>query len=80
MCALQIFIIIIILLLLTQWLKIIPRMIRSYYRCCCIIEQVIFSHCVHLKLEHQFHALLKVCSDHADTAPLIQVNVVANGS
>ena len=33
---------------LTQWLKIIPHMIRSYYRCCCINEPVIFSHCVRL--------------------------------
>ena len=24
----------------------------SYYRCCCIHEPVIFSHCVHLKLGH----------------------------
>ena len=38
---------------LTQWLKIIPHMIRSYYyRCCCINKPVIFSHCVHLKLWH----------------------------
>ena len=38
-------------------------MTRSYYRCCCINEPVMFSHCVHLKLGHQFRALLKVCSD-----------------
>ena len=48
---------------LTQWLKRIPHMIRSYHRCCCINEPVIFIHCVHLKLGHRFHALLKVCSD-----------------
>ena len=41
-------------------------MIRSYYRCCCMNEPVVFSHCVHLKLEHRFHALLKVCSDRDD--------------
>ena len=29
---------------LTQWLKIIPHMIRSYYHCCCINEPVIFGH------------------------------------
>ena len=45
---------------LTQWLKIIPHMIRSYYRCWCINKPVIFSHCAHLKLEHRFHALMKV--------------------
>ena len=45
-------------------------MITSYYRCCCINEPVIFSHCVHLKLGHRFHALLKVCSDRGNTAPL----------
>ena len=54
---------------LTQWLKIIPHMVRSYYRCCCINEPVIFSHCVHLKLGHWFLALLKVCSDRDDTGP-----------
>ena len=54
---------------LTQWLKIIPHMIRSYYRCCCIHEPVIFSHHVHLKLWHRFHALSKVCSDRDDIAP-----------
>ena len=45
-------------------------MIRSYYRCCCINEPVIFSQCVHLKLGHRFHALLKVYSDRDDTVPL----------
>ena len=29
-----------------------------------------FSHCVHLKLGHRFHALLEVCSDRDDTVPL----------
>ena len=43
---------------LTQWMKIIPHMIRSYYQYCCINEPVIFSHCVHLKLGRRFHALL----------------------
>ena len=55
---------------LTQWLKIISHMIRSYYRCCCINEPVIFSHCVHLKLGHWFHAPWKVCSDCDDIVPL----------
>ena len=59
---------------LTQWLKIIPHMIRSYYHSCCIHvnEPIIFSHCAHLKLGHRFHALSKVipCSDHDDTARL----------
>ena len=55
---------------LTQWLKIIPLMMRSYYSCCCINEAVMVSHCVHLKLGHRFHALLKVCSDHDDIVPL----------
>ena len=41
---------------LTQWLKIIPHMMRSYCRCCCINEPVIFSHCVHLKRGHRIHA------------------------
>ena len=41
-------------------------MIRSYYRCCCIKEPAIFSHCVHFKLGCRFHALLKVCSDRDD--------------
>ena len=45
-------------------------MIRSYYRCCCINKPVIFNNRVHLKRGHQFHALLKVCSDHDDTVPL----------
>ena len=30
------------------------------------------SHCVHLKLGHRFHALLKVCSGRDDIVPLIQ--------
>ena len=34
--------------------------------CCCINKPVIFSHCVHLKLGHRFHVLLKVCSDRDD--------------
>ena len=54
---------------LTHWLKIILHMIRSYYHCCCINEPVIFSHCVHIKLGHQFHALLKVCYDCDDIVP-----------
>ena len=41
------------------------------YHCCCINETVSFSHCVHLKLGHWFHALLKVCFDRDDTVPLI---------
>ena len=44
-------------------------MIRSYNRCG-INEPVIFSHCVHLELGDQFHALFKVCSDLDDTVPL----------
>ena len=44
-------------------------MIRSCYRCCCINEPVIFSHCVH-KLGHRFHALLKVYSDCDDSVYL----------
>ena len=57
---------------LTRWLKIIPHMIRLYYRCCCmhVNEPVIFSHCVHLKLGHRFHALLKVCTVRDDIVPL----------
>ena len=54
---------------LTQWVKIIPHMIRSYHCCCCMNEPVNFSHCVHLKLGYWFHALLKVWSDHDDTVP-----------
>ena len=50
------------------------HMIRSYYRCCCINEPVICSHGVYLKLGHRFHALLKVCSDRDDTAPLTSKN------
>ena len=38
----------------------ITHMIRSYYRCCCTNEPIIFINCVHLKLGHRFHALLKV--------------------
>ena len=49
---------------------IIPHMIMSYYRSCCINKPVAFSHCVHLKLVHRFHALSKVCSDRDDIAPL----------
>ena len=45
-------------------------MIRSYYSCCSINEPGIFSHCVHLKLGHRFHALLKVFSDRDDIVPL----------
>ena len=41
-------------------------MVRSHNRCCCINEPVIFSHHVHLKRGHRFHALLKVCSDRDD--------------
>ena len=48
----------------TRWLKIIPHMIRSYHRCCCINEPVIFSH---LK-EGEW---LKICSDRDDFVPLI---------
>ena len=50
----------------------ISQMIRLYYCCCCINEPVIFSRCVQLKLGHQFHAMLKVCFDHDDIAPLIK--------
>ena len=46
-------------------------MIRSNYRCCCMNEPVIFSHCVHLKRGHRFHNLLKVDSDRDDTACLM---------
>ena len=59
---------------LTQWLKMIPHMIRPYYRCCCINEPVIFSHCVHLELGHRFHALLKVCTDRDDIVPFNALN------
>ena len=61
----------------SEWLKIIPHMIHvrsyMYYRCCCLHEPVIFSHCIHLtcKLGHRFHALLKECSDRDDSVPLI---------
>ena len=54
---------------ITRWLKIITNIIRSYYRCCCINEPVIFSQCVHLKLGRRFYALLKVCSDRDDIVP-----------
>ena len=53
---------------LTQWLKIIPHM----------NEPVIFSHCVHLKLGHPFHALLEVCCDRDDTAPLRTLLLIRN--
>ena len=48
-------------------------MIRSYYHCCCINESVILSLCSSAlcSLGHQFHALLKVCSDRDDSVPLI---------
>ena len=39
--------------------SVLPHMIRSYYCCCCINKPVIFSHCVHLKLWHRFHALFE---------------------
>ena len=55
---------------LTHWLKIIPHMSRSGYRCCCINEPVNFSHCVLLKQVHRFHALLKVCTDRDERVPL----------
>ena len=35
-----------------------------------------FSLCIHLKLGHRFHALLKVCSDRDDTVPLIRDDIV----
>ena len=41
-----------------------------YYRYWHVNEAVIFSHCIHLKREHQLHALLKVCIDHDDIVPL----------
>ena len=47
-------------------------MIKSYYRCCCINEPAIFGHCVHLKLGHRFHALLKVYSNLDNTSPLVR--------
>ena len=47
------------------------HMIWPYYRCCCINEPIIFSHCVYLKLGHRFHALLKVCSDSDNIVPFI---------
>ena len=45
-------------------------MIRSCYQCCCINEPVTFSYCVHLKLGHRFHALLKLCCDHDNAVTL----------
>ena len=54
-------------------------MIRSYYRCCCINEPVMFSNSVHLKLGHRFHALLKVCSDCDDIVPLNYSGMLNNG-
>ena len=51
-------------------MKIIRHMIRAYYRCCCINEPVIFSHCVYLKLGCPFHALLKVYSECDDIVHL----------
>ena len=62
--------------ILTEWLKIITHMIRSYYRCCCINEPIFFSHCAHLKLGHRFHALLEVCSDRDDIVPLRWVSAI----
>ena len=53
-------------------------MIRSYYRCCCINEPVIFSHCVHPKLGHRFYALLEVCSDCDDIVPINLIKVPFN--
>ena len=42
---------------LNQCLKIIHiHMIKSYYRCCCINQPVIFSHCVHLTTPIPCHA------------------------
>ena len=46
--------------------------VKINYRCCCITEPVILSHCAHLKLWHRFHALLKVCSDCDDIVPLTE--------
>ena len=37
--------------------------------CCSTNEPVIYSHYVHLKLGHRFHALLKVCSRHDNIVP-----------
>ena len=34
------------------------------------VTSVLFNHCVHFKLGHRFHALLKVCSDCDDIATL----------
>ena len=43
---------------------------ECHNHCCCLNESVIFSLCVHLKLGHRFHALLKVCSYPAYIVPL----------
>ena len=51
---------------------------RSYYLCCCTNMRVIFSHCVHLKLGHWFHALMKVCSDCDDIVPFNHLHKGAN--
>ena len=46
-------------------------MIRSYYHVNAAEMSQYFSVTVfHLKLGHRFNALLKVCSDRDDTAPL----------
>ena len=50
-------------------------MIRSYFRCGCINEPVIFSHRVNLKLGHRFHALLKVCAGRDYIVPLMSMSV-----
>ena len=52
-------------------------MLHLYISCIvCIVfiynEPVIFSHCVHLKVGHRFHALLKVCSERDDVVNLSQ--------
>ena len=49
---------------LTQWLKIILLLLRKW---------VMFTHCVHLKLGHRFHAQLKVCSDRDDAVNKVQL-------
>ena len=36
---------------------------------------VIFSHWVHLKLGHRFHALSKVCTDRDDIVPLMVITI-----
>ena len=46
-------------------------MIKSYYRCCCKNEPV------HLQSPgHRFHALLNVCSDRDNTAPLRWIRTI----